>query len=111
MTVCRGTRAGPLPNRERVTLRGGDGFRGDRRVRVGGHGARGAVEQDHCPGGNGVEPVDRHHARNPELAGDDRGMAGRTAQGGDQTDHELRVQARGVGGRQILGTEDRRDIR
>ncbi|CRZ19168.1 hypothetical protein BN2156_06083 [Mycolicibacterium neworleansense] len=105
------TRAGPLPGGQCVALGGGHRGRGLGRIRIGGQRARGPVEQDHGAGGHGIEPTDRDHTRDPELAGDDRGVAGRPAECGDEPDHQLRVQAGGIGGRQVLRAQDRRDIR
>lgn len=92
-------------------MSGRDGFGRFRGVGVGRHRPRGAVEQDHGADGDRVEPTDGHDARDAELAGDDRGVARRSAQRGDQSDHQLRVQPRGVGWGQILGAQDRRDVR
>ena len=48
------------------------------------------------------------HARDAELAGDDRGVAGRAAALGHQRGDQLGVEAGGVAGRQVLGDEHRR---
>ena len=37
-------------------------------------------------------------------------MAGRPAQCGGQGDNEIRVQTRGIGGSQVLGAQDRRNV-
>ena len=62
------------------------------------------------PAATSSSPVDGDDTRDAELAGDDRGVAGRPAQRGGQRDDERRVQARGVGGREILGAQDRRNV-
>ena len=71
---------------------------------------RRAVDEHHRSGRDGVEPVDGDDARDAELPGDDRGVAGRPAQRGGQRDNQFRIQTRGVGGREILGAQDRRDV-
>ena len=48
------------------------------------------------------------HAGDAELAGDDRGVAGRATALGHQGEHDLGVQAGGVGGSQVLGDQHRR---
>ena len=45
------------------------------------------------------------HAQRP---GQDRGVAGRAALGGDEAEHLLRVDGRGVGRREVAGDEDER---
>ncbi len=75
------------------------------------HRAAGTVDHHRRTGRHRVQPVHRHHARNAELAGDDRGVAGRAAQRGGQRHHQRRIQARGVSGRQILGAQHRGHIR
>ena len=76
-----------------------------------GDGAAGAVDEHHGAGADRVEAVDGHHAGQAELAGDDRGVAGRAAQRGGQRDDQRRVEARGVGGREVLGQQYRRHVR
>ena len=53
-------------------------------VRRHGDGARGAVDKHHGADADRVEPVDGDHAGDAELAGDDRGVAGRAAERGGQ---------------------------
>ena len=43
-----------------------------------------------------------------ELGGDDRGVAGRPAEFGDDADDVVEVEGRGVGRRQVVGDDDRR---
>ena len=86
----------------------GDGLTGRRLVRGDGHGAPRAVDEHHRAGRHVVEAVDGDDARDPQLAGDDRGVAGRAAERGGQRDDERRVQTCGVGGCQVLGAQDRR---
>ena len=71
-------------------------------------GSAAAVEQHQGSDIHRVEAFHRHHARDTELAGDDRGVAGRAAQGGGQPDDPVRVQAGGVGRGEILGEQNRR---
>ena len=93
-----------------VVLRLRDGLGGGRCVGRDGDGAERAVDEHHRARADGVEAVDGDDARDAELAGDDRGVAGRPAQRGGQRDDERRVQTRGVGGREILGAQDRRHV-
>ena len=51
---------------------------------------------------------DADHARDAELAGDDRGVAGRPARSVTRATHDGRVETGGVGGRQVLGDQHRR---
>ena len=75
------------------------------------------VDLDHAGGAVDEQPaaardVERargaDHARDAELAGDDRGVAGRAAALGDQREHPLGVEAGGVGRRQVGGDEHAR---
>ena len=50
-------------------------------------------------------PAVPDHAGDAELAGDDRGVAGRSALLGDQGVHDVGVEPRGVGGSEVLGDE------
>ena len=77
---------------------------------VGIHGDRAllAVEQDGHPVGDVVEPADRDDAGQPQLPGDDRGVAGGPPRPRGQADHPRRVQPGGVGGRQVVGEQHRR---
>ena len=93
-----------------LALRSGDGLACGGVIRCHGDGAEGAVDEHHRSRRDGVESVDGDDARDAELAGDDRGVAGRAAQCGGQRDDERRVQTRGVGGREVLGAQDRRHV-
>ena len=62
------------------------------------------------PGGDRVQAVDGDHAGDAELAGDDRGVAGRAAQRGGQRDDQRGSRPGGVGGREVLGAQDRRHV-
>ena len=70
--------------------------------------ARGAVDQE--PGAVGDLQGARRadHAGDGELAGDDRGVAGRAALLGDQGVHDLGVQTGRVGRGEVLGDEHHR---
>ena len=53
---------------------------------------------------------DADHAGDAELAGDDRGVAGGTALLGHEREHQARVEARGVGRREIRGHQHGRGL-
>ena len=93
-----------------LALRSGDGLACGGWIGRHGDGAQRAVDEHHRSGGDGVESLDGDDARDAELPGDDRGVAGRAAQRGGQGDDECRVQARGVGGSEVLGAQDRRHV-
>ena len=80
------------------------------RVGVDGDRALLAVEQHGRPGRDVVEPADRDDAGQPELAGDDRGVAGRAAEPGGQPDDAGRVEPGGVGRGEVVGEQHRRHL-
>jgi hypothetical protein len=80
------------------------------RVRIDGNGALLAVHQDYRPLGDLGQAADAHHAGQAELSGDDRGVACRTAESGGQRDDPGRIQAGGVGRREVVGEQHRRRL-
>ena len=69
-----------------------------------------AVDQHHRADSDVVQAVSADDARDAELAGDDRGVAGRPAQGRGDGHDRGRVQPRGVGWSQIVGAQHRRRL-
>ena len=110
MPVLGGGRAGVPGERLGGDPRGVDP--GERLGLVGldGHRALLAVEQHGHARRDVVQPADGDDAGQPELAGDDRGVAGRAAEPGGQPDDPRRVQPRGVGGGQVVGEQHRRHV-
>ena len=83
---------------------GGD----QRRVGVDGHGSGVAVEQQRRGVGDAEHGVaEADHGGQAERAGEDRGVGGGRAAGGDDPEHPVGVQAGSVGGRELVGDHDR----
>ena len=110
MSVGGDAGTGPLPGPIGAPLGGGDGLCCRGFVRGDGDGAEPAVHHDRRPHGHRVQSVDRDDARDAQLPGDDRGMARRATERRRQRDHQRGVQPRGVGGREVLGAQDRRHV-
>ncbi len=111
VAVGRGTRTGPALGEIGLALRHLDCPGCGTGVGLDGDGAERAVDHHHHARRDGVEAVDRDHAGDAELTGDDRGVAGGTAQRRRERNHQGRVQTRGVDGGEVLGAQDRRHVR
>jgi hypothetical protein len=105
--VPGGARAAVAGQRSRRLVGRGDPDGGLLRVGVDGDRAALAVDQHDHPLGDVGEPTHADHAGQAELAGDDRGVAGRAPQPGGQRDDPGRVQAGGVGRGEVVGEQHR----
>jgi hypothetical protein len=110
VAVGGGAWPAPLLGEVGIALGNGDCTRG--RVGVGrdGDGAERAIDHDHRARGYRVKTVDGHHARNAQLPGDDRGVAGGPAERRREGDHQGCIEACGVDRREVLGAQDRRHV-
>ena len=103
--VLGAARPGPGGQGGALLAVGGDAAVGLVGVRLGLDGAGRAVDEQRRAVGDLERSRGPDHAGNAELAGDDRGMAGRSALLGDQGVHDVGVEPRGVGGCEVLGDE------